>query len=451
MSSVRTRSPSRGQISFTDRGRALLTGGPVLVGAGVLLGFPDLARIGTALFALAVLTRVVAIRHRPQLTVRRHSDPAPLTVGHAGRVDTTVRNIGPRRTGHLAAIERAPATFGHVAGRTLPPLRVGEETSSTYPFRPAARGRHLLGPLTVTRRDVLGLTRTCTLVGEPSEVVVLPRVHDISTADPTLMGMGQEGDAPAHVLSGTEHDVSVREYRQGDDLRRVHWGVTAHRGQLMVRHEAMPRLRRAVLVLDVSAASWEGQDSVRGRAAFEWAVESLASMAAYLHRLDFTLHLVLPGAHRPGLSADQHPLRALSLQEILVDLACVDVIHGAEEAQGPSTSRSAAVSSASAAQEVAGAGGVIMLVTGDGSTTARQDTFGLVGAGRTGLVLVVRVAPGEATGEATGEASDPAQQLSAYARSGGWHAAVVDPSLPPGQAWSALLGRSEPSVPGFRR
>ena len=42
----------------------------------------------------------------------------------------------------------------------------------------------------------------------------------------------------------------MREYRDGDDLRRIHWPATARTGDLMVRQEDRPAKRRAVVLLD---------------------------------------------------------------------------------------------------------------------------------------------------------------------------------------------------------
>ncbi|MBK8458799.1 MAG: DUF58 domain-containing protein [Micropruina sp.] len=52
----------------------------------------------------------------------------------------------------------------------------------------------------------------------------------------------------------------MRGYQQGDDLRRIHWPVTAHRGELMVRHRGQPTLRRAVIVLGGYAAPSSSDD-----------------------------------------------------------------------------------------------------------------------------------------------------------------------------------------------
>ena len=47
--------------------------------------------------------------------------------------------------------------------------------------------------------------------------------------------------------------MSTREYRYGDDLRKVHWRATARTGQLMVRLEERPWRAQATLLLDTRA------------------------------------------------------------------------------------------------------------------------------------------------------------------------------------------------------
>ena len=53
-------------------------------------------------------------------------------------------------------------------------------------------------------------------------------------------GLGSEGSVPHMIALHGEDDVSVREYRDGDDLRRIHWPATARTGDLMVRQEERP-------------------------------------------------------------------------------------------------------------------------------------------------------------------------------------------------------------------
>ena len=56
---------------------------------------------------------------------------------------------------------------------------------------------------------------------------------------------GSGDNRPRAFATGSAEDVTVREYRRGDDLRRVHWRSSARVGELMVRREEQPWQSRA--------------------------------------------------------------------------------------------------------------------------------------------------------------------------------------------------------------
>ncbi len=86
-----------------------------------------------------------------------------------------------------------------------------------------------------------------------------------------------------------DDDAATREYRHGDDLRRVHWRSTARTGELMVRREEQPWESRATLVLDTRSAGHRGEGPT---ASFEWAVSAVASIAVHLRQQGYKLRMV---------------------------------------------------------------------------------------------------------------------------------------------------------------
>ena len=75
---------------------------------------------------------------------------------------------------------------------------------------------------------------------DTAPLVVVPRVLPLRAAGLTAgHGGGGEGARRSIAVHG-EDDVSTREYRHGDDLRKVHWRATARTGELMVRLEETP-------------------------------------------------------------------------------------------------------------------------------------------------------------------------------------------------------------------
>ena len=88
----------------------------------------------------------------------------------------------------------------------------------------------------------------------------------------------------------------MREYRRGDDLRRVHWRSSARVGELMVRREEQPWQSRATLFLDNRLRAHRGQGIA---SSLEAAVSAAASVAVHLTRRGFTVRLVTAAGEDP--------------------------------------------------------------------------------------------------------------------------------------------------------
>ena len=87
----------------------------------------------------------------------------------------------------------------------------------------------------------------------------------------------------------------MREYRDGDDLRRIHWPATARTGELMVRQEDRPAKRRAVVVLDTRAVGHGGS----GRSSsLEWCVTPRRRVTAHVVDAGYAVHLLTADAAR---------------------------------------------------------------------------------------------------------------------------------------------------------
>jgi uncharacterized protein (DUF58 family) len=85
---------------------------------------------------------------------------------------------------------------------------------------------------------------------------------------------------------GSAEDVTTREYRRGDDLRRVHWRSTARTGELMVRREEQPWQSRATVVLDSRRTAHRGTGAA---SSLEWLVAAAASVAVHLTHAGFAV------------------------------------------------------------------------------------------------------------------------------------------------------------------
>ena len=140
-----------------------------------------------------------------------------------------------------------------------------------YTVRADVRGRYEVGPLVVRLTDPFGLCELTRSFPSMDQLTVIPQV----VALPSVRLAGEyagagESRARSVAVHG-EDDAATREYRHGDDLRRVHWRSTARVGELMVRREEQPWESRATVVLDTRATAHRGEGPT---ASFEWAVSA---------------------------------------------------------------------------------------------------------------------------------------------------------------------------------
>ncbi len=161
-------------------------------------------------------------------------------------------------------------------------------------MRSDVRGQFDVGPMRVRLSDPFGLVDAGPHVrehllarGDAPRWCALPAVP--------LSGAwtGAGDNRPRAFASGSAEDVTVREYRRGDDLRRVHWRSSAHAGELMVRREEQPWQSRATLFLDNRRSAHRGQGAA---SSLEHAVSLAASIAVHLVQRGFMVRLVTAGA-----------------------------------------------------------------------------------------------------------------------------------------------------------
>ena len=185
-----------------------------------------------------------------------------------------------------------------------------------YRLTPPLRGRYQLGPLRWSNSDPLGLARAITTVPETTALTVTPRVQALAAADHTS-GVGPSGDVAA-VRTGLvgPDDALIRDYRAGDDVRRIHWPSTARTGTMMVRREERAWDPSALLLLDNRTGAHPGTGTESG---FEWAVSAAASIGTHLLSSGFAVELVDAGGTRLQAPSEQ-AVRASTLLEYLTDV-----------------------------------------------------------------------------------------------------------------------------------
>ncbi|GIM86178.1 DUF58 domain-containing protein [Salinispora arenicola] len=278
-----------GLRGLTTRGRSFLAAAVAAAVSATILGERDLLRVAVLLAVLPLLAALYVGRSRYKLACNRSLDPGRVPAGASARVVLRLQNLSRLPTGTLLLEDQLPYALGSRPRVVLDRLGAHQASSVAYTVRADLRGRYTVGPLVVRMTDPFGLCELTRAFPSTDQLTVIPQVFPL----PMVRLPGEyagSGDSRARsVAVHGEDDAATREYRLGDDLRRVHWKSTARTGELMVRREEQPWESRATILLDTRAYGHCGDGPT---ASFEWAVAAAASIAVHLRRSGYRLRLV---------------------------------------------------------------------------------------------------------------------------------------------------------------
>jgi len=404
---------------LTTRGRSFLSAGVASGICAVVLGRQDLLRVAVLLLVLPLACVYVLSRTHYRIGLTRTTTPPRVSVGTPMRIRLELQNLAPVRTRVLLAEDRVPPVLGAPPRFVIDRMPGGQRAAVTYSLTATMRGRYPIGPLRLRVTDPFGMCELTRSFTGNDEIVVVPRLHPLIplTAGGTWGGAG-DSLARAAAVSG-EDDVATREYREGDDLRRVHWRSTAKRGELMVRREEQPRQMRATVLLDTRACAHHGDGP---DASFEWAVSAAASIAVHFAEEKHGVRLLLDGVSA-GWS---NPHSQEASGELLERLAVVET--GSDDV----------LDDAVGVLHRAGGDGLIIAVLGeiDDTTALRLSELGL--HGRAGIAVLMDTPLWSLDRARTDP--DRRRRTIGLLRQGGWAVAEADPGRTISDVWSGAAG-----------
>ena len=302
---------------LTWRGRWLAAVGLVVLLTAMVTGQRDIMRVGLLLLALPVIALVLVLRARLRMSAERSVEPAQVALGTPmhGRITLGHDSLLPAAL--LELEDRVPAELGEAPRFLVDEASSRWQRTVEYPLLGRARGHYRTGPLMVRTTDPFGLVRVDRTFTATSEVVVTPQVFDLTHAAGGGSG-GSAGEAQPRRIGVTgADDVLVREYRQGDDVRRIHWPSTARAGELMVRREEQAVDPTTTVLLDSRAGAHAGRGVHHS---LEWAVSAVASVGLRLLGDGFSVDVVTTEDRLQTANGAAGPVAADVLLQQLTDL-----------------------------------------------------------------------------------------------------------------------------------
>jgi uncharacterized protein (DUF58 family) len=223
----------------------------------------------------------------------------PRTEVHAGTklpVQLTLRNIGlisrPEPVISIPIHNRTILGLTDTVQVTLPALTSGAAAEAIVEIVVPARGRWEIGPARLVGSDPLGMFRRPGPQAESQQLLALPESFEIPWVwRRQLLSPAARLMAAARTRHGGEF-WGIRPHEPGDDLRHVHWKVTAHRGDLVVKEYARGRDLSAVVWLDLGTAGIVGSGRT---SSLEMSLTMAASIVPALLHMDQAVALVGQG------------------------------------------------------------------------------------------------------------------------------------------------------------
>lgn len=256
----------------------------------------------------------------PRLALGRTINPQQLHDGERAIVDLSLSS--KRKVYRVRVEDRVhglgSATF--VADR----VSSGDAMAGRYEVLCRPRGVYKVGPSLVSVTDPLGFAEATANAGIVDRLVVYPHAEDLQGV-PTGRGQDQTINTSRANFwhTGGEDFFTLREYQQGDDLRKVHWPSSARRDELMIKQLEMPWQSRAFIVLDPRTEPHRSAES------FEQAVKGAASVLRHLFASGYTPTIWTgdgdgtvvgnPAAYRVAMEglATISPKRAVDLRKLV--------------------------------------------------------------------------------------------------------------------------------------
>ncbi|MGW3998790.1 DUF58 domain-containing protein [Amycolatopsis sp. NPDC004772] len=407
----------RALSGLTTRGRCLLAAGIAAAVCSFVLNERDLLRVAVFVVALPLLVAAFISATRLRIGATRALRPQRVAVGGNGEVQLELWRSGRLPAGEILLEDGVPYALGSRPRFVVERLPHDRRVALRYPLQPVLRGIQQVGPLRATITDPFGLCEfERELIGH-SRLVVVPRVVPLwGLPSGAGIGVGDDGTVRLHAGQG-EADVIVRQYRQGDDLRKVHWRSTARRDEIMVRVEERPWRGGTTVLLDHRAAAHHGSGPA---ASLEWAVSFAASAALHLRRSGHRVRLVsehgVTLADTPGDGGDHYDHVVLDALAALQPAHQRDITLAGDPAEG---------------QE-------LIAVLGTVSTEAVHELTQYRPRGIRSLAVLLDTPTWSAGVTAPEQRAAATEDSAALLRAAGWGVIVAGPGSPMPQVWAEL-------------
>jgi uncharacterized protein (DUF58 family) len=285
----------------SGRGVALLFAGLAMWLVARLIGSPGLEVIALGLATLPAIAAIFVRWGHQRISVHRHLSDIRVSPGTRVTVHIDIENRSAAATSFLLLEDRLPSVLGRPARLVVSGIPGHGTQEVTYTILPQTRGRYQLGPLTVDMSDPFALVRQRLEFDEREDLIVTPEIEDLTGTPDAAFGANVGASRTRNLFRTGEEYHTMRQYHEGDDLRRIHWPSVARTGELMIRQDESSQRANGLVFLD----SRDGALGQTHGQAFERAVSVAATLGVVLSRGGFSLRFATADTPPAALSEER--------------------------------------------------------------------------------------------------------------------------------------------------
>jgi uncharacterized protein (DUF58 family) len=285
----------------SGRGVAVLFAGLAMWLVARIIGSPGLEVIAIGLATLPAIAAIFVHWGRQRIAVHRRLSDVRVPPGTRVTVHIDIENRSAAATSFLLLEDRLPSVLGRPARLVVSGIPGHGTQEVTYTILPQTRGRYQLGPLTVDMSDPFALVRQRLEFDEREDLIVTPEIEDLTGMPDAAFGANVGASRTRNLFRTGEEYHTMRQYHEGDDLRRIHWPSVARTGELMIRQDESSQRANGLVFLD-------SRDGALGRShgqAFERAVSVAATLGVLLSRGGFSLRFSTADTPPAALSEER--------------------------------------------------------------------------------------------------------------------------------------------------
>ncbi|MBX7223153.1 MAG: DUF58 domain-containing protein [Blastocatellia bacterium] len=265
------------------------------------------------------LACVVSFVTKPKLRLNRRPVP-PTTAGEDFTVEIEITNQSPRPAFALDVLElNLPETISHAYHADVPHidrLESGATRRVRVRLHATRRGSYTLKRMVAGSSYPFGICRGLRRSRQATSFLVYPAFTPLEQFQVPEGRRHQPGGFLISSKVGESPEfMGTREYRDGDNIRHLHWASWARVGKPVIKQYHEEFFVRLALVIDTHVPPKLSSD------AFESGISLTAAIADYLSRSDYLIDIFAAG---PEVFRFQSGRSIAHFENILEILACLE-------------------------------------------------------------------------------------------------------------------------------